>query len=125
MAFPGMNIETLPPEGETKYPGQLFTFKNAVQVEFEYCINCLLVILMSHSQELTPPKHAPRDTLKLFDATVTPSLFYSWETLTMMKEMKKKLQTTQRWMRKMIIQKKRQPSKGHAAAHVGSVDDKR
>ena len=36
MAVQGMNIEIPAPEGKTKYLGQLITFKNAVQVEFDH-----------------------------------------------------------------------------------------
>ena len=57
-----MNIEILPPEGKTKYLGQLSTFQNAVKVE------------LSHRQKLMSPESPLRDRLKLFDGTLTPSL---------------------------------------------------
>ena len=36
-----MNIEILPPERENKNLGQLITFKNVVQLEFEHRIECV------------------------------------------------------------------------------------
>ena len=41
----------------------------------------------------------------------------------MTEEMKKKLQTAQRWMMRMIMQTNRKTGEGHAVAHAASVDD--
>ena len=68
MAVQGTNIEMLPPEGKIKFLGQLITFTNAVQVEFEHRIKCAWATFTSHRQELTSPRHPLRDRLKL-DAT--------------------------------------------------------
>ena len=64
-----------------------------------------------HARELTSPKYPPRDRLKLFDATVTPSLLYASDTWTMTEEMRKELQTTQRRMMRMITQTKKENPK--------------
>ena len=48
----GMNTEILPPDGKIKYFGQLITFKDAVQVEFEHRIECAwatFTIMRTHS----------------------------------------------------------------------------
>ena len=73
VAVQRVNIEILPPEGKIKFLGQLITFENAVQVEFEHRFKCAWATSRSHRQELTSPKYPPRDRLKLFDDTVTPS----------------------------------------------------
>ena len=58
----GMNIEVPPREGKIKYLGQLITFKDPVQVEFDHRINCAWATFTSHRQELTSPKYPPRKT---------------------------------------------------------------
>ena len=78
-------------------------------------------ILTSHRQELTSPKYPLRDRLKLFDATVTLSLLYASGTTTMTEDVKKKLQTTQRRMMRMIIQTKRQAGTSCAAAQAANA----
>ena len=119
-----MNIEILPPGGEIKYFGEIITFKNVVQVEFEHRIKCASATFTSHRQELKSPKYPLRDILKLFDATVTPSLLHASRTRTMTEEMKKKLQTMQRRiMMKKLMQTMRKTSGGHATAHAASVED--
>ena len=72
-----MNMEILPSEGKIKYLRPPITFTNAVQVGH------------GHPQDT----HCETDS-KLFDAGVTPSLFYASATWTMTQEMKKKLKTT-------------------------------
>ena len=72
-------------------------------------------------QELTSPRYPLRDTLKVFDATVTPSLFKASGTWTMTEEMKNKLQTTQPRMMRMIKQTKMKPRKSPAAAHAANA----
>ena len=106
MAVQGMNIEILPP-GEIKDLGQHITLKNAIEVEFEHHIKYAWATFTSHRQELTSPKYPLRDRLKLFDATVTPSLLHASGTWTMTEEMKEKLQTTPRRMMRMIVQTER------------------
>ena len=56
-----MNIEILPPEGKTKYLGQLITFKNALQVEFDHHIKYAWAIFTSNRLELTSPRYPLRD----------------------------------------------------------------
>ena len=123
VAVQGMNIEVLPPEGEIKYLGQLTAFKDAVQVEFDHHIKCAWPTLARRRQELTSPTYPLRDRLKLFDATVTPSLLCASGTWTMTEEMKKKLQTTQRRMMRMIMLTTRKSGKRLAAAHAAYVDE--
>ena len=72
-------------------------------------------------QELTSPRYPLRDSLKVFDATVTPSLFKASGTWTMTEEMKNKLQTTQPRMMRMIKQTKMKPRKSPAAAHAANA----
>ena len=102
VAGQGLNTEILRPEGKIKYLGQLTTFKNAVQVEFEYRIKYAWATVNSHRQELTSPKYPLRGRLKLFGATVNPIYLYAAGMWTMTEEVKK-LQTTQRRMMRMII----------------------
>ena len=52
----GMNMEILPAEGDTKYLGQLVSFKSAVQVEFDHHFKCAWAVFTSHRQELTSPR---------------------------------------------------------------------
>ena len=89
MAVQGMNIEIQPPEGKIYYLHQLITYQNAVQVEFEHRIKCAWATFTSHRQELTSPKYPLRDRLKLWNDTVTPSLFCASGTWTMTEETKK------------------------------------
>ena len=71
VAVQDMNIVIPPLEEKIKYLGQLITFKNAVQVEFEHRA---WATFTSDRQELTSPEYPLRDRLKLFDATVKPSI---------------------------------------------------
>ena len=57
-----------------------------------------------------------------FDATVTPSLLCASGT-TMTEDMKKKLQTIQWRMMRMIMQTKRKSGKRPAAAHAANVEE--
>ena len=118
-----LNIEIPPREGKTKYLGQLTPFKNAVQIELDTRIKCAGATFTSHRQELTSPTYSLRDRLKLFDATVTRSILHASGTRTVTDEMKKKLETTQRRMMRMIIQTKTSTGKCPAAAHAASVDN--
>ena len=108
-------------EAKITYLGQLTTFKDAVQVEFEHHIECAWATFTSYRQELTSPKYPLRNRLKLFNATVTPSLLCASGTWTMTAEMKKKLQTTQRRMMRLIMQTKRHTGINCAVAHAASV----
>ena len=93
-----MNVEILPPEGETKHLGQLITFKNAVQVELEHHTKYAWAKFTSSPARVDVTKVPLWDTLKLFDANVAPSHLYATRTWTMMEELRKMLQTTQRRM---------------------------
>ena len=104
MAVQEMNIEILPLQGQIKHLGQLIIFNNAVQVEFDHRTTCAWATFTSHIRELTSPKYPLKDRLNLFGATVTPSVFYASGTWRVTEEVKKKLQTTQRRMVRMIIQ---------------------
>ena len=103
-----MNIEILRPEGETKHLGQLTTFKKTL---YKSSWSTTSNVRGQHSrapqQELKFPKYPLRDTLKLFDANLTPSQLYASRTWTMTEELKKTLQTTQRRMTRMIVQTER------------------
>ena len=116
----GMNNEILPPEGKIQYLGQLITFKNAVHVEFKHRLKCVWATFTRHRQELMSPTLPLRD-LKLFDATVTPSLLDASGRWTMTEEMKK-LQTTKRRMMRMIVRTQRKSRTCSAAAHAAHLD---
>ena len=69
------------------------TITNAIHAEFDHRI-LLWTTLTSQRQELTSPKEKPlRDSLLLFDATVTPSLLDASSMWTMTEKMQKILQT--------------------------------
>ena len=115
VAVQGMNIEILPPEGKTKYVGQLITFSNAVQrsprrVRLPHQMREGNIHEPQAGADVT---NVPTERQTEAFRRVTPSLLYASGKWTMTKEMKEKLQTTQRRMMRMIIQteKNRQVSR--------------
>ena len=61
-----------------------------------------------------------KDRPKLFDATVTPSLFYASGTLTTIERMKNKFQTAQRLMLRIIFAGEEEVTKSNAVAHAAT-----
>ena len=77
--------------------------QKATKAKFEHRIRCAWPDFTSHRQELTTTKFPWKSMQKLFDTTVTPSLFYASGTWTMTEDMPKKLHTTQRRMLRIIM----------------------
>ena len=121
--FKGWTSRPLPPGGNIQYSGQLITFKNAVQVEFDQRIWCAWAKFTSHRQKSTSWKYPLRDRLNPFNVTATPSLFNARGTWKMTVDMKQSFQTTERRMMIIIMQKRRKPGNCLAAAHAAIVDE--
>ena len=88
----------------TKYLGISLTLNNGAEKELENRIASAWRKFHSYKQELTSRHYNLKDRLKLFNATVTPTILYGSASLTMTKHMETILTSTQRRMLRQIIQ---------------------
>ena len=77
---------------------------------------------MTTRQELVSKTYSLNDRLRLFDATVSPTLLYGCEAWTLIKEHEDRLQSTQRKMLRMILGSGRQRIIAETCADSVDVD---
>jgi len=97
------NIEIMPVDGSTMYLGRLLSIQNPHDVEIAHRLKRAWAKFMSYKKELCGKHYPLRDRLKLFNATVTPTVLYGCGCWTMTKEREKKLRTAQRKMLRWIV----------------------
>ena len=106
-----MNIEILTRNESVKYLGQRISFHQQETLEIKSRIRAACATFHKYRQELTSKNYMLIHRLRLFDATVSPTLCYAAGTWTPSKEHERMIQSTQRKMLRLIIQTKRKIEK--------------
>ena len=106
-----MSIEILAKSESMKYLGQRISFHQQETLEIKSRIRAAWATFHKYRQELTSKKYMLKLRLRLFDATVSPTLCYAAGTWTLSREHERMIQSTQRKMLRLIIQTKRKYKK--------------
>ena len=106
-----MSIEILTKNESVKYLGQRISFHQQETLEIKSRIRAAWAIFQKYRPELTSKKYMLNHRLRLFGATVSPTLCYAAGTWTPSKEHERMIQSTQRKMLRLIIQTKRKYKK--------------
>ena len=106
-----MKIEILTKGESVRYLGQMITFRQQETTEIKNRIRAAWATFHKYRQELTSKNYMLKHRLRLFDAAITPTIFYLSGTLAPTKEKERMIQSTQRKMLRLIIQTKRRYKK--------------
>ena len=106
-----MNIEILTRNESVKYLGQRISFYQQETTEIKSRIRAAWATFHKYRQELTSKNYMLKHRLRLFDATVSPTVCYAAGTWAPNKEHERMIQSTQRKMLRLIIQTKRKYKK--------------
>ena len=106
-----MSIEILTRNESVKYLGQRISVHQQETLEIKSRIRAAWATFHKYRQELTSKKYLLNYRLRLFDATVSPTLCNAAGTWTLSKEHERMIQSTQRKMLRLIIQTKRKYKK--------------
>ena len=89
-----------------RYVGQLITFQHQETTEIKNRIRTAWATFHKYRQELTSKNYLLQHRLRLFDAAITPTICYASGTWAPTNEHERMLQSPQRKMLRLIIQKK-------------------
>ena len=106
-----MSIEILKMNESVKYLGQRISFHQQETLEIKSRIRAAWATFHKYRQELTSKNYMLKLRLRLFDATVSPTLCDAAGTWTPSQEHERMIQSTQRKMLRLIIQTKRKYKK--------------
>ena len=106
-----MNIEILTRNESVKCLGQRISFYQQETIEIKSRIRAPWATFHKYRQELTSKNCMLKHRLRLFDATVSPTICYAAGTWTPNKEYERMIQSTQRKMLRLTIQTKRKYKK--------------
>ena len=106
-----LDIEILTKRESVKYLGQRICFHDQETMEIKSRIRAAWATFHKYRQELTSKKYLLKYRLRLFDATVSPTLCYAAGTWYPSREHERMIQSTQRKMLRLIIQTKRKYKK--------------
>ena len=106
-----MSIEILSRNESVKYLDQRISFYQQETIEIKNRIRAAWATFHKYRQELTSKKYMLKLRLRLFDATVSPTVCYAAETWTPNEEHERMIQSTQRKMLRLVIQTKRKYKK--------------
>ena len=106
-----MSIEILTRNESVKYLGQRISFYQQETIEIKSRIRTAWTTFHKYRQELTSKKYMLKHRLRLFDATVSPTICHAAGTWTPNKEHARMIQSTQRKILRLIIQAKRKYKK--------------
>ena len=106
-----MSIEILKKNESVKNLGQRISFHQQETLEIKSRIRLAWATFHKYRQELTSKKYMLKLRLRLFDATVSPTICYAAGTWTQSQEHERMIQSTQRKMQRLIIQTKRKYKK--------------
>ena len=106
-----MSIEILAKNESVKHLGQRISFHQQETLEIKTRIRAAWTTFHKYRQELTSKNYMLKHRLRLFDATVSPTLCYAAGTWAPNKEHERMIQSTQRKMLRLIIQTKRKYKK--------------
>ena len=101
-----MSIEILTRNESVKYLGQRISFYQQETTEIKSRIRAAWATFHKYRQELTSKNYMLKHRLRLFDATVSPTICYAAGTWAPNKEHERMIQSTQRKMLRLIIQTK-------------------
>ena len=118
-----MNIEILAKSESVKYLGQRISFYQQETLEIKSRIRAAWTSFRKYRQELTTKKYMLKLRLRLFDATVSPTLCYAAGTWSPSREHERMIQSTQRKMLRLIIQTKRKYKKIEKQVIEHTVDE--
>ena len=107
MKIGDMDIEILAKSESVNFLGQRISFYQQETLE----IRAAWTTFRKYRQELTSKKYMLKLRLRLFDATVSPTLCYASGTWSPSREHERMIQSTQRKMLRLIIQTKRKYKK--------------
>ena len=102
-----MSIEILTRNESVKYLGQRISFYQEETIEIKSRIRAAWATFHKHRQELTSKDYMLKHRLRLFDATVSPTICYAAGTWAPNKEHERMIQSTRRKMLRLIIQTKK------------------
>ena len=111
MKIGDMDIEILAKSESVKYLGQRISFHEQETIEIKSRIRAAWATFHKYRQELTSKNYLLKYRLRLFDATVSPTLCYAAGTWSPSREHERMIQSTQRKMLRLIIQTKRKYKK--------------
>ena len=100
-----MKIEILTRNESVKYLGQKISFHHQETTEIKNRIRAAWATFRKYRQELTSENYMLNH--RLFDAAISPTICYAAGTWAPNKEHERMIQSTQRKMLRLIIQKKR------------------
>ena len=103
--------EILTRNESVKYLGQKISFYQQETTEIKSRIRAAWATFYKYRQELTSKNYMLKHRLRLFDATVSPTVCYAAGTWAPNKEHERMIQSTQRKMLRLIIQTKRKYKK--------------
>ena len=106
-----MSIEILTRNESVKYLGQRISFHQQETKEIKSRIRAAWATFHKYRQELTSKNYMLKHRLRLFDATVSPTICYAAGTWTPNKDHERMIQSTQRKTLRLIIQTKRKYKK--------------
>ena len=107
----GMSIEVLTRNESVRDLGQRISFYQQETTEIKSRIRAAWATFHKNRQELTLKNYMLKHRLRLFDATVSPTVCYAAGTWAPNKEHERMIQSTQRKMLRLIIQTKRKYKK--------------
>ena len=102
-----MSIEILTKNESVTYLGQRISFHQQETLEIKSRIRAAWATFHKYRQELTSKNYMLKHRLRLFDATVSPTVCYAAGTWTPSKEHERMTQSTQRKMLRLIVQTKK------------------
>ena len=111
MKIGDLDIEILAKSESVKYLGQRISYHQQETIEIKSRIRAAWATFHKYRQELTSKKYLLKYRLRLFDATVSPTLCYAAGTWSPSREHERMIQSTQRKMLRLIIQTKRKYKK--------------
>ena len=99
----GQKVEILPSSGSTMYLGRLLSMESPHDTELGNRIRKAWAKCMTWKKELCGKSYPLKDRLRLFNATVTPTVLYGCGCWAMTDARERKLRTTQRRMLRWIV----------------------
>ena len=106
-----MNIEILTRNESVKYLGQRISFYQQETTEIKSRIRAAWATFHKYRQKLTSKNYMLKHRLRLFDATISPTVCYAAGTWTPNKQHERMIQSTQRKMLRLITQTTRKYQK--------------
>ena len=102
-----MKIEILLYFSSVKYLGRMITFSQGNAREIHNRIACAWKRFMSMRDELMGKQYSLKQSLRVFDMTVSATMLYGTATWTLTNQLENKIRRTQRKMMRMMVQTRR------------------